>query len=107
MAGSLRKRGWREERALSVQRELEDAHRDAMKHIASDVPDPRDYAAYGMRLETRSALLTASFDSIEHAWKVQPDIAKYLRPFGLVGYGTVYLTAFGTKVFKALRRIEQ
>lgn len=85
----------------------ERAREDAARDIASDLPDPRDYAAYGMSLETRSALLTASFDSIEHAWKVQPDIAAYLRPFGLVGYGTVYLTAFGTKVFKALRRIEQ
>lgn len=75
------------------------ARRDALRHIIADIPDPADFARW-MPLEAVEMLLSAH---LRDTWYVSREFAVYLRPMGLVGYGTTGLTAFGIAVRRALK----
>ncbi len=85
---------------LRAQRWLAQADRDALEHIAKDIPDPAEYARY-TPLAFAAALTETTFH--KNGWIVPDEkTAALLRPYGLVEYGGRYLTAFGMKVRKAL-----
>lgn len=75
-------------------------HVAAMRAIALNIPDPAVYAGY---LPARLALaLCGAWRRGKSEYVVNPFDAAVLRPYGLVGYGSDALTAFGLKVRKAL-----
>jgi len=77
------------------------SYRDAMRAIAQDIPDPRDYAAWAP-LWIVEALFSA-YKTNSEGWVVPREVAAELRPFGLVGYGTCGLTVFGWRVRQVLK----
>lgn len=83
---------------------LDQAGRDAMRHMAQDLPDPADYARWLSEMAS-VALLRARVGP--DGWYVRPDDAALLRPLGLCEAGTsrerYYLGNYGTAVLKALR----
>lgn len=75
------------------------------RRVLAVTPDPAEYA--GRLPDTmQRALLTASQGSgaDKDSWRVHPDLALVLRPFGLVEAGGCCLTAFGLGVRRALLR---
>jgi hypothetical protein len=75
------------------------ARKDALLAIARDIPDPDDYAQQ-MSLELAEALAGATRSP--QGYRVRPEVAGWMRPFGLVEYGGRHLTAFGSAVRQAL-----
>lgn len=78
------------------------AHGDAMRAIARDIPDPRDYA-YQLGAEYVAMLLGAT---LRDNWYVTEAVAKVLRPHGLCEYGGTGLTAFGIMVRRELKAMD-
>ena len=78
------------------------AHRDAMRAIAANIPNPKTFARL-LPLDLAKILLGAMRDS--YGYRVYEADADRLFPHGLAegGRGHRYLTAFGMKVLKALR----
>lgn len=70
-----------------------------LRQFLADVPDPREYA---YRLPARLAELLMGATRKHSCLMVSEDAAKVLRPFDLVGYGTRFLTAFGSAVYREL-----
>lgn len=84
-------------------RELERrAKADAKRHMAADIPCPRDFAQW-LEAEYVEMLFSAHR---RDTWYVTEAAAKKLRPLGLCGYGTTGLTAFGIKVLRELRAMD-
>lgn len=80
------------------------AHIGVMRNIALNIPDPAVYASY---MPARLAV------SLKGAWKrgrgqyaVSPYDAAILRPYGLCGYESNCLTAYGLKVRRALKAMD-
>lgn len=78
------------------------AKRDAQRHMAADIPCPRDFAQW---LEVQYVEMLFSAQRRD-TWYVSESIARQLRPLGLCGYGTTGLTAFGIKVLRELRAMD-
>lgn len=80
----------------------ERAKRDAMKHIAKDIPGPKQFA-YCLSGDEVEALQTAHRQY--GVWHVAGRVAAILKPSGIceAGKGRTALTNFGIAVMTALR----
>ena len=78
------------------------ARSDAMRAIARDIPDPRDYA-YQLGAEYCEMLLSAT---LRDSWYVTEAVAKRLRPHGLCEYGGTGLTGFAMAVRRELKAMD-
>lgn len=85
-----------------IRRFNEKARRDAMKHMAQDIPCPVEFAR-SLPLVLVDALVKAS-RAPNNEYLVHPEHAAMLKPLGLVdaGTGKRCLGAFGMQVRKAL-----
>ena len=71
-----------------------------MRNVAVGIPDPAVYAGY---LPAPLAVaLRSAWRRNPREYAVDPYQAQILRPYGLAGYESENLTAFGMKVRKAL-----
>ncbi len=84
-------------------RELERrAKADAKRHMAADIPCPRDFAQW-LEVEYVEMLMSAHR---RDTWYVTEAAAKKLRHLGLCGYGTTGLTSFGIMVRRELMAMD-